>query len=477
MRTFLDYDASTCRVKTIQEEWDHHGSYQWTYFVEEIKQHIDFFLQQRLAGKNLDIGGGWYLSYPDSDVVDISPVCLDYNIAPPERKHLFDLDDVAEGKKLPLEDRSFDSATLVSSWQYLSHPWKVVSELERVLKPGAEIYIINGEGAGLTGCIVNHTHSKDIAKAFYEKGYDTLIEDIPDSEGRVDGHGCFRSVCVALPNSENGKRISSIKNRERRLEEVAKFNPNDFMREFSKAEIKTETEKLMQLNQYPITKYSIDLSSKIGDFSKDYFEGTGNVPVFFSDEFSRLGFDMALPDKEPHITATVLYKEDGKHDTDLQEKAKEYGLRFSHHVNYFGDKNLEEFKKNMNKIAKKESLHDDHKTNNIIRKYIEFLAVQKLNSQAQEIEADITSALNSSGIKFNGRVEKEIAFGFHTEASQYRQRRRIDKMIERKNSILHSPELIADTGQLDMKRYIPYFRKFILDRNGNAEPQLSFLDF
>ena len=61
--------------------WDHHGSYQWTYFIEEVKQRITYFLSQRLTGRNLDIASGWYLHYPRSVALDLSSVCLKYNIA------------------------------------------------------------------------------------------------------------------------------------------------------------------------------------------------------------------------------------------------------------------------------------------------------------------------------------------------------------------------------------------------------------
>ena len=55
MRTAVDHEGR----RTIQQIWDNHCSYQWTYFDELIKQTIDFFLSKRLEGKNLDIGGGW----------------------------------------------------------------------------------------------------------------------------------------------------------------------------------------------------------------------------------------------------------------------------------------------------------------------------------------------------------------------------------------------------------------------------------
>jgi len=135
-----------------ESTWDHHGSYQWTYFPDEIKQRIKFFLLKRLRGKNIEVGGGWYHSYPDSVVVDLSSVCLKHN--PAKEKLQFDLEIIGEGKKLPYKDNSFNSATLISVWQYLQHPKAVLGELERILKPGAEIYLINGQGAGLKECIV-----------------------------------------------------------------------------------------------------------------------------------------------------------------------------------------------------------------------------------------------------------------------------------------------------------------------------------
>lgn len=474
MRTFIRSDLCGSELKTIQEEWDHHGSYQWTYFVENVKQHIDFFLQQRLIGRNLDVGGGWYLSYPNSDVIDVSPVCLEYNIAPPERKYWFDLDSISKRQKLPFEDNCFDSATLVSSWQYLLHPWAVVRELERVLKPGAEIYIINGEGAGLSECVINHTHSKDIIRAFNKRGYDTLVEVIPDSKGGTDGYGCFRSVCVATPCAKGKKGTSHIKNKEQRLQDISDFSPDRFMNQFARAEIDIETEKLKQLNTYPITEYSAELLEKIEALCKDYSQDTNNIPIFFLDGSPQFEFDMALSGNEPFITATVLYGENNAKDIDLQQRGKEYGLKFGHNINYLGTDDITEFRENLGKLGER-SIYSDDGDYISKERYIDFLAARKLNSHAQKIEDEIKSALKSFGIKFDKPVKKEIARGLHYEASQYKQRRRIDKLIERKNGILSDPRLISGYRTIELEKYIPYFRSFIIGKNIN--PQLSLFDF
>ncbi len=464
MRTIIEYGHYENKVKTIQEFWDHHGSYRWTYFNERVKQHIEFFLQKKLSGRNLDVGGGWYLSYPNSDVVDISPVCLDYNIAPSERKHVFDLDSIAEGKILPFAGQTFDSATFISSWQYLAHPEAVMKELERVLKHDAELYIINGEDAGISEAAVNQNRSKDIAKTFEEKGYDTLIEDIPNSSGSIGGQGCFRSVCVVLPHSESGKIVSRIKDKEKRLKKISSFNSRKFMSDFAEAERAIELEKLKQVEEYPITKYSRNLLSKIENFSKEYAHETKNMPIFFSNEFSQLGFDMAL-DKEPHITATVLYCADDEYDDDFQEKGREYEIRFSQHINYLGVQSLEGFRQSLNGIAKKQHCNNDFSRETFMNTLIEFLAAQKLNSYAQETAEEIESALEYSGVKFDETVKKKTAFGFHLETSQYKQRRKVDELIERKNIIMAEPELIAGYGKIELNRFAPYFKSFILGRN------------
>jgi len=71
MRKVTRYDALRgSETKTIREMWDGNGKQLWTYFNETIKQYIEFYLSKRLKGRNLEVGGGWYFSYPNSDVVE-----------------------------------------------------------------------------------------------------------------------------------------------------------------------------------------------------------------------------------------------------------------------------------------------------------------------------------------------------------------------------------------------------------------------
>src|SRR3990172_3382604 len=306
MRTVTEHypGASPPQItETIQQIWDHHSDYQWTYFLEEVKQNIELFLEQRLTGKNLDLGGGWYLHYPNSDVIDISSKALEFNLAPKERRHQIDLDDIADGKKLPFEDKTFDSATFINSLPYVKDPWALATELERVLKPGAEVYAINQEGAGLPECFGNQmSRSSTVVSEFAKHGYDTLVENIPDAGGQY-GYpgGAFKSVCIAFPRKS---KLSA-----HRREYKQKFSAKEFMKKIAEKESEIEISKLEQINDYPITKYSFELKEKIEKLSQEYHSKTGNTPIFFSDISQQVEFDMSLPKKEAHISCEVLTKD------------------------------------------------------------------------------------------------------------------------------------------------------------------------
>ena len=268
------------KTKNVHEStWNYHGSYQWTYFVDEIKQRIKFFLLQKLHGKNIEVGGGWYLSYPDSVVVDLSSVCLNHN--PAKEKLQFDLDTIGEGKRLPYEDNSFNSATFISVWQYLQHPKAVLGELERILKPGAEMYLINGQGAGLEECVVGMSRTESLQEFFQELGYDTLIEHITAFDGGVNK---FQSVCVAMPDidlfGEAPSRIQNKAKRQKQDEEICQ-DPSIFVNAYVDWEMRNVASRLARLSSFPVTRYSQEYLEKIEAFSQEYHEQIGGIPLVF----------------------------------------------------------------------------------------------------------------------------------------------------------------------------------------------------
>lgn len=75
----------------------------------------------------------------------MSPVSLDKN--PSSEKILFDLDAIGPDNKLPLRNRSLETVTMTSVWQYLRKPETLLEDLKRVLVPGGKIYIVNQDGA------------------------------------------------------------------------------------------------------------------------------------------------------------------------------------------------------------------------------------------------------------------------------------------------------------------------------------------
>lgn len=96
--------------------------------------------------------------YPHSTVIDLSPVALQYN--PAKEKIEFDIDSLHTGAKLPFPDNSFDHATMVSVAQYIQDREEMTEELLRVLKPGAELYILSC-GGRVPECLASHSLSME----------------------------------------------------------------------------------------------------------------------------------------------------------------------------------------------------------------------------------------------------------------------------------------------------------------------------
>lgn len=436
MRTVMDDGEE----KKIQQIWDHHGSYQWTYFQEGIHKHIDYYLSRRLSGRNLEVGGGWYLHYPNSDVVDISPVCLDYNMAPKDRKYVFDLDDINKGEKLPFPDSTFDSATMISVWQYLRGPTSVVKEMKRILKPGAELYIINGQGAGLEPLVTGYKYSHEVSNFLRGKGYDTRIEGIPDFDGN-ELH--FQSVIAAMPENSNGKYVSKIK------EKPSMPSGKRFLQEFANAEVKLFEEKLRELDNYPITKESIEYRKRLDDFTSDYIGDTGNMPLVFADHTIQADFDMMLDiGKSPMIDITVLGGMDRIFDDNERKHLRRNGLDIGviHHPSYFGTDNI-------NRVEKFETRDR--------RRLAEFHGAVKLNRCAKEMGEKIEKYLSTD---LDGLISmgESTCWSMYSVLRQSKQRRDIDELIQRKKTIEAAPDLVIGRGKLEYKDYLPHLRDILL---------------
>ncbi len=452
-----------------EKTWDHHGSYQWTYFGEHVKQRISYFLSERLHGRNLDLGGGWYLHYPNSTVVDLSSTCLDYN--PAQDKLQFDLDELGEGMTLPFSDHSFDSATLVSTWQYLSKPGGVIDELQRVIRPGGEVYIINGQGAGLDECVVGSRNSQEVQKYLSKVGLDTLVEYIPVSDEPVSEHrgGEFMSVCTAMPEPDliDGMR-SRVKNKEQRqqADQEVRQKPSLSNKAFKDYELARMAEPLVKLAEYPITQYSLDYLAKIEAFSQRCTALVGETPIIFAEYVTPFELAFLLPEADTFFP-TITFFEGRNRDTHSKldqagELGKESELRFGYHLNYFSEitpESLLDYCRQF--VPKKRGDFGDTGNEDQTYRFVKFVSALGLNDYTKSLQQAMYQALKPNIPDIDQRLTKQKHGAFFTLTLEHKQRRKIVDLIEAKNRILTDGIPIVGTGHLNLAEIIPTLRQFI----------------
>ncbi|MEA3514494.1 MAG: methyltransferase domain-containing protein [Nanoarchaeota archaeon] len=459
------FNVPESKTKNRHEStWDHHGSYQWTYFADEIKQRINFFLLQRLRGNNIEVGGGWYLSYPDSVVVDLSTVCLNHN--PAKEKLQFDLDIIGKGKKLPYKDNSFNSATLISVWQYLQHPKAVLGELERILKPGAEIYLINGQGAGLQECVVGRSRTEYLQEFFQELGYDTLVEHIPAFNGSVSE---FQSVCVAMPDVDLfGDAPSRIKNKAQRKKQDQEIcqDSSKFINAYVDWEMRNITARLAKLSSFPVTRYSQEYLGKIEAFSQKYHEQTGGIPLIFMEHSFEPELAMLTQDYkflyETMFLMGVTEKVDNYSET-ADEMLKKYELGFTRYSNYFNQPtttNLVEYCAEFE--PKQEYYWSGTKGNETeLRKFATFISSLGLNSFTRKLQKQVYDRLQPNVPDLDEQIQRQRAFGYKMATYEHKQKRNIDELIAIKKRIEEDGVPTVETRKLDYFPILPVLRQFI----------------
>jgi len=455
-------DLPKPKTANIHEStWDSHGSYKWTYFNDEVKQRINFFLTQRLYGKNIDIGGGWYLHYPNSTVVDLSSVCLANN--PANDKLQFDLDELGNGKHLPYDNSLFDSATLISVWQYLRHQEAVTCELERILKPGAEIYLINGQGGALEKCAVSSGRAEDVQRFFQERGYDTLVENIPSFARNIDE---FKSVCVAMPERDLFETSSLIRNKEKRItvnNEICQ-DPSIFENSFVAWELEKRTNLLSKLSRFPVTKYSREYLNKVEKFSQEYNKQTGGIPLIFIDHGIEPELSMLTSENNSFFGTSFLMGKDEPVDMqkDPSEKLfKKYGLSFINHLNYFYFKTIKSLLEHCATFELEKEPYYGRGNETKLRTFASFISSIALNSFTKELQKQVYDSLNPNVEDLDKRIEREIAFRYSMATFEAKQQRRINKLIQTKEKIKKTGIETIGEGELNFGPYINLMEEVI----------------
>ncbi len=408
------------RRKTIQEIWDWHGSYQWTYFTEQAKQLIAHFLGTRLQGKALDVGGGWYLHYPDSVVIDVSPVCLEHNLA--QEKVQFDLDTLSQGARLPFSDSTFDAATFVSSWQYLEHPDAVMHELDRVLKPGAECYIINAQGAGLEQAVVGFKKSDEVAAFLKARRYDVLIEHIPCLDGSVRD---FHSVCASrLPLKDKARRLQENKKRIKK--------PNSFLNAFAEVKVAQYRARLQALEEHPVTDAWLNYQETAHAFSKELQEQTGLLPLLFTDA-TPPERHLLIPGEYVCTTLVPLVQiksevnASGKLYQVLEQLGKRYSFTFSPYPSYFGCESRSALMAENGEAPDAPALH--HVT--------EFLTSEALNEPTKRLQAELYQHYHGKISDLDARLARARVAHHFFLVGEHKQRSKADQLQKRKAALLN----------------------------------------
>jgi len=456
-----------------ESTWDDHGNTKWTYVSDEAKQRIGFFLRRRLGGRNLDIGGGWYLHYPNSAVVDLSSVCLANN--PAQEKVQFDLDELHNGKRLPFPDYSFDSATMISTWQYLEHPDALLDELKRVLKPGAEVYVINGQNAGREGCILGIGNTKGIAEHLQTKGFDTLIEHIPFGNDTLT----FQSVCFSIPERDLFGSVSEVRDKakRKRADERIVREPEIFEDDFINYELGIRRGLLAKLNPYPVTAYSQDFLARTEEFGKA-LKRAGIDAVIYAEHTPEVEVDMLLPNQHSSCFLALFdrfsgvdkYVEQRREQDDLiQTLSIAHGVFFPTNTSDLNMGSKEDLLRNC-----KEFDLDERNAECSLRTYADFVASVGMTSGTRRLQAQVQSILRKRASNFDEVVRRQKAFGYNMLTAQFKQERSIADLLLIKQRVERGE--IPSVGQknLDYQTYLHLMERWI--RVNDCETSMGDFD-
>ncbi len=452
-----DSDPVTLAREESRRIWDHHCSYQWTYFPEEAKQVIQFFLSDRINGKNLDVGAGWYLYHPNSTAIDISLKGLEYN--PANEKVLFDLDDVGRGKRLPLLDHSYTSATLVSVWQYLRNRKALLGELERVLVPGSEVFIVNQPGSGLQEQLVGPNTPEGILKEVTEAGYDCIREFIPF--GRSENS--FESVTVAIPGPDLFGFEKGVQDRGLRLEESdkRKANPEEFYDAFALWETRRVELSLRGLSTYPITKFFRDYCERLQAFADEFNKKFGKTALIF-EEYGWIlpSSHLIIPGEEPIPTfISFSEKRRGWPREDIEDLRKKYGVSICETLGSL--ESLEELERKLDGISRKQTLGycggSEEKPS--LDQLVSFVVSVPFTRETAALQAMVRERLRKSVPNLDILLHESRMRNVYFNATEFKQRRRINDLVARKERILREGIPVIGEARFDYSQFIDYYMK------------------
>jgi hypothetical protein len=388
----------------------------------------------------------------------------------------FNLEDVARTNalgrhnRLPFRDQTFDSATLVSVWQYVHHAPELMREFVRVLKPGSEVYIINKPGAHLDSVpCPQPTDPRMVERQVRAMGYDTLIETIPVDEPP------FSAVVVAIPD-RNG--VSRIIDKERRIKDEASLsaNPKDFLMYFSGWEAERARAVLVQLAEHPITQHSKEYVASADELTKESQERFGVTPVLFLEHDTPATLHLLTPNDNPFATLVLLHK-DGTHRENeheiynhLRELMVPRKISGIHHMNYLGVESTPELWRKIDKLRDNDERGrcDNEWWSNEVNKLTSFIAAVPMSTATAELQKQVYEKLKKVPrlgkwemwtTPLDKKIKQARNFNLYCAVSEYKQRRRIDKLVEAKKRIIEEGIPVAGTARLHFGHFLDFYRR------------------
>ena len=189
---------------SLSRHWDalNQSAIRWKGWIPtNSHRNIANYFDKTIDGRNLDLCCGFYPHVTNSIGLDISAFALEQNQyigkeinRPQQETLLYNLNDL-EISPLPFKDNSFESATLVSGWNYIDPIEKLIDEVKRVLVPDSYFYVVQYVGNAIDNDFqyvvnvwdefaVRMDTPVNIHAKLFRLGYETTTEEI-DNETEV----------------------------------------------------------------------------------------------------------------------------------------------------------------------------------------------------------------------------------------------------------------------------------------------------
>jgi len=174
----LTEPGSASTKREVLKKWRYAANQDWTYLHGRPRREVAMRINYAIGPnkKVLELAAGEMQHVKDAVVSDFSRDMLYRN--PAEKRLLFDLNDIAKGKRLPFKPKSFDSVILTYGINYIKDQQRAIKEIARLLKQNGKIILFGGRFSGLDG-VPKYGYSPPHLKEMLEKeGFKVHMESM-----------------------------------------------------------------------------------------------------------------------------------------------------------------------------------------------------------------------------------------------------------------------------------------------------------